>query len=96
MRILFDVSTTDRGLVVVLTRARWMYTSTLAYVVDPFRGTLSMAFVSTMVAVPLQDAVGDGWFARLVVVLGGSRVTKYLIKLCVWLCRFLGVCRSWR
>lgn len=62
-----------------------MYACTLAYVVDAnpgrsssavatnssFRGTL--AFVSTMVAVPLQDAVGDGWlytgFAGLVVVM---------------------------
>lgn len=59
--------------------------STLAYLVDAnpgrsssavatnssFRGTL--AFVSTMVAVPLEDAVGDGWlytgFAGLVIVM---------------------------
>ena len=62
-----------------------MYTSTLAYVVDAntgrsgsavaanswARGTL--AFACTMLAVPLQDAVGDGWlytgFAGLVVVM---------------------------
>ncbi|KIJ62702.1 hypothetical protein HYDPIDRAFT_41833 [Hydnomerulius pinastri MD-312] len=50
----------------------WMYTSTLAYLVDAntgrscsavatnssFRGTL--AFISTIVAIPLQDALGDG------------------------------------
>ncbi|KAG2109884.1 vacuolar DHA amino acid exporter [Suillus discolor] len=50
----------------------WMYTSTLAYLVDAnpgrscpavatnssFRG--SIAFVSVLVAVPLQDALGDG------------------------------------
>ncbi|KAF8558302.1 MFS general substrate transporter [Imleria badia] len=63
----------------------WMYSGTLAYVVDAnpgrsssavaanssFRGTL--AFVSIMVAARLQDAIGDGWFytgfAGLVVVM---------------------------
>lgn len=85
VRIFFDVSDVGSKLVGVLTRCRWIYTSTLAYVVDAnpgrscsavatnssFRGTL--AFVSTMVAVPLQDAVGDGWlytgFAGLLVVM---------------------------
>ncbi|KAG2156818.1 major facilitator superfamily domain-containing protein [Suillus bovinus] len=62
----------------------WMYTSTLAYLVDAnpgrscpavatnssFRG--SLAFVSVLVAVPLQDALGDGglytaWAVVLVV-----------------------------
>ncbi|KAG1720327.1 vacuolar DHA amino acid exporter [Suillus lakei] len=62
----------------------WMYTSTLAYLVDAnpgrsctavatnssFRG--SLAFLSVMVAVPLQDALGDGglytvWAGVLVV-----------------------------
>ncbi|KIJ17886.1 hypothetical protein PAXINDRAFT_130359 [Paxillus involutus ATCC 200175] len=50
----------------------WMYTSTLAYIVDAnpgrsccavatnssFRGTL--AFISTMIAAPSQDLIGDG------------------------------------
>ncbi|KAG2343081.1 MFS general substrate transporter [Suillus weaverae] len=62
----------------------WMYTSTLAYLVDAnpgrscpavatnssFRG--SLAFVSVLIAVPLQDALGDGglytaWAGVLVV-----------------------------
>ncbi|KAJ3510411.1 hypothetical protein NLJ89_g4691 [Agrocybe chaxingu] len=51
----------------------WIYTSTLAYIVDAnvgrsstavaansaFRGTF--AFVATEIAVPLQDGLGDGW-----------------------------------
>lgn len=86
-RILFDVSRTDsdESSMKVLTCCRWIYASTLAYIVDAnpgrscsavavnssFRGTL--AFISTMVAVPLQDAIGEGWlytgFAGLVVVM---------------------------
>jgi hypothetical protein len=94
----FDVSTMDRSLAVVLTRFRWMYTSTLAYVVDANPGRScgkqfvrsTLAFVSAMVAVPLQ-AVGDGWlytvFAGLVVVMQliivlilhkGAEVTCYV------------------
>ncbi|XP_006462371.1 hypothetical protein AGABI2DRAFT_186299 [Agaricus bisporus var. bisporus H97] len=51
----------------------WVYSSTLAYVVDAnkgrsatavatnsaFRGTL--AFIATEIAVPMQDGIGDGW-----------------------------------
>ncbi|KAJ7075653.1 vacuolar DHA amino acid exporter [Mycena belliarum] len=51
----------------------WAYTSTLAYIVDANNGRSStvvaansafrgiFALVATEVAVPLQDAVGDGW-----------------------------------
>ncbi|KAF9221509.1 MFS general substrate transporter [Gyrodon lividus] len=63
----------------------WMYTSTVAYLVDAnmgrscsavatnssFRGTL--AFISTMIAVPLQDVLGDGvlytGFAGLLIIM---------------------------
>ncbi|KIK39657.1 hypothetical protein CY34DRAFT_323593 [Suillus luteus UH-Slu-Lm8-n1] len=65
----------DQLIVVVValsSTSRWMYSSTLAYLVDAnpgrsctavatnssFRG--SLAFVSVMTAVPLQDALGDG------------------------------------
>ncbi|KAJ6520628.1 major facilitator superfamily domain-containing protein [Mycena vulgaris] len=53
--------------------ALWVYTSTLAYIVDANNGRSSTvvaansafrglsAFVAVEVAVPLQDAVGDGW-----------------------------------
>ncbi|KAJ7619375.1 vacuolar DHA amino acid exporter [Roridomyces roridus] len=53
--------------------AIWAYTSTLAYIVDANTGRSSTvvacnsafrgvaAFVMTEIAVPLQDAVGDGW-----------------------------------
>ncbi|KAG2067817.1 MFS general substrate transporter [Suillus decipiens] len=71
--------------VVVLTSTfRWIYSSTLAYLVDAnpgrsctavatnssFRG--SLAFISVMTAVPLQDSLGDGglytaWAGILVV-----------------------------
>ncbi|KIK00047.1 hypothetical protein K443DRAFT_132841 [Laccaria amethystina LaAM-08-1] len=51
----------------------WTYTSTIAYIVDANNGRSStavatnsafrgvMAFITTEVAVPLQDGVGDGW-----------------------------------
>ena len=83
--ILFDVSDTEVRFVDVLTRCRWMYASTVAYVVDANPGRScsavaanssflgALAFITTMIAVPLQDAVGDGWlytvFAVLVVVM---------------------------
>ncbi|KIK81700.1 hypothetical protein PAXRUDRAFT_807123 [Paxillus rubicundulus Ve08.2h10] len=78
----------------------WMYTSTLAYLVDAnpgrscsavatnssFRGTL--AFISTMIAVPLQEALGDGilytGFAGLLIVM----------ELLILLVMYKGV--SWR
>ncbi|KAF8133916.1 major facilitator superfamily domain-containing protein [Boletus edulis] len=78
----------------------WMYSSTLAYVVDAnpgrscsavaanssFRGTL--AFISTMVAVPLQDALGDGWLYT------GFAVLVILMELLIVLVLRKGV--SWR
>ncbi|KAG1776354.1 major facilitator superfamily domain-containing protein [Suillus placidus] len=78
----------------------WMYTGTLAYLVDAnpgcsctavaanssFRG--SLAFVSIMIAVPLQDALGDGW---LYSVWAGVLVATELLVLLV-LCKG----ESWR
>ncbi|KAF7326635.1 Vacuolar DHA amino acid exporter [Mycena venus] len=69
----------------------WVYTSTLAYIVDAnngrsvtavaansaFRGIA--AFVATEVAVPLQDSVGDGWHYTIWMSL------LILVGLLVWL-----------
>ncbi|KAF8636200.1 hypothetical protein AX17_003688 [Amanita inopinata Kibby_2008] len=55
----------------------WIYTSTLAYIVDSNKGRSSIAvatnsafrgvfaFVGTEIAVPLQDGLGDGWMMTL-------------------------------
>ncbi|KAF5315382.1 hypothetical protein D9619_007469 [Psilocybe cf. subviscida] len=64
----------------------WIYSSSLAYVVDANNGRAStasacnsafrglFAFISTEIAVPLQDGLGDGWMYTVwagIVLLGG-------------------------
>ncbi|PPQ68752.1 hypothetical protein CVT25_012846 [Psilocybe cyanescens] len=72
----------------------WIYSSTLAYVVDAnvgrsstavaansgFRGIF--AFIATEIAVPLQDGVGDGW---MYTIWTGILLLNSVIVLLVWM-----------
>ncbi|KAL0950653.1 hypothetical protein HGRIS_007441 [Hohenbuehelia grisea] len=72
----------------------WIYASTLAYIVDANNGRSSaamaansafrglFAFVATEIAVPLQDAIGDGWMYTL---WGGIMIISELMILLVML-----------
>ncbi|KAJ2914730.1 hypothetical protein MD484_g5667, partial [Candolleomyces efflorescens] len=73
---------------------RWIYSSTLAYIVDAnvgrsstavatnsaFRGVF--AFVATEIAVPMQDGVGDGWTYTILAVI--MALSGSLILLVAW------------
>ncbi|KAF9502098.1 vacuolar DHA amino acid exporter [Pleurotus eryngii] len=72
----------------------WIYASTLAYIVDANNGRSSTAmasnsafrgvsaFAATEIAVPLQDAVGDGWMYTIwgIIVVA----TELLVLLVIW------------
>ncbi|KAL4266521.1 MFS transporter superfamily protein [Pleurotus pulmonarius] len=72
----------------------WIYASTLAYIVDANNGRSSTAmasnsafrgisaFVATEIAVPLQDAVGDGWMYTIWGII--MVATELLILLVIW------------
>ncbi|KAI0733600.1 MFS general substrate transporter [Fomitopsis betulina] len=71
----------------------WIYSSTLAYIVDSNAGRSSsavatnslfrglFAFMAAEVAVPLQDSVGNGWMYTL---WGGLMVLTNVLILAVW------------
>ncbi|KAL4266522.1 MFS transporter superfamily protein [Pleurotus pulmonarius] len=72
----------------------WIYASTLAYILDANNGRSStavaanstfrglFAFFATEIAVPLQDAVGDGW---MYTIWGMIMVaTEFLIFIVIW------------
>ncbi|KAJ3510410.1 hypothetical protein NLJ89_g4692 [Agrocybe chaxingu] len=71
----------------------WIYTSTLAYIVDANSGRSStaaaansgfrgiFAFIATELAVPVQDGLGDGWTYTI---LGGLMALSGSLVLLVW------------
>ncbi|KAH9850637.1 MFS general substrate transporter [Lenzites betulinus] len=78
----------------------WIYSSTLAYIVDANAGRSSsavatnsmfrglFAFAAAELAVPIQDNIGDGWMYTL---WGGIMILTNLLILLVW-----AKGRSWR